>query len=282
MSSSPDSSVIKRLLVEGWCILRGLISADVVGAIREQVIEQTKRQDKDWKAVYSEMIAGGKQVPPSGVGHAQGLINHVPLLAHVVADRRLLDAAEALLGPFVRVSSMSGLVNHPGTERGYWHSDWPFNMGLAAHVEAPYRDIPMQLSAIGMLTDFTPENGATLIVPGSHAFSSNPTAEREVERYRPHPREIQLTGSAGDMIIYDSRLWHAVPPNTTQKARVAVTIRYSPWWLNLEVRRKGSPDYERVVRGSSGKDNSIPLVERAVFDALPESTKPLFMHWVGT
>ena len=46
--------------------------------------------------------------------------------------------------------------------------DWPFNQHNAGHIPAPYPDIVAHLTTLWMLSPYTPENGATIIVPGSH------------------------------------------------------------------------------------------------------------------
>ena len=35
------------------------------------------------------------------------------------------------------------------------------------------------------------------------------------------------------MLIQDSRLWHSPPPSSTEKDRIAVVNRWSPWWMSI-------------------------------------------------
>lgn len=60
------------------------------------------------------------------------------------------------------------MVNHSGNDRGYWHADWPHNQTNAADIPAPYADAVSKLSSLWMLTEFSPETGGTLVLPGSH------------------------------------------------------------------------------------------------------------------
>jgi hypothetical protein len=274
------TEVVRRLRMDGWCVLPMIVPERELHSLCAAVVEQEVLQRAEWHALRAGYEAAGRRLPPSGVGHAQAIVNYIPELPAYLADARIVAAAEALFGPYIRVSSVSGLVNFPGNERGYWHADWPFNQSLASCVAAPYPDVAMQLSGILMLTEFTPETGGTLIVPGSHRSSDNPTTDNGIDRYGRYPTEMHVTGAAGSMLIYDSRLWHAVAPNLTASPRVAVTVRYGPWWLNLEVRRPGSLDFQRVAARSAGKDNSVPLIPRGVFESFPEHAKPLFMHWI--
>jgi ectoine hydroxylase-related dioxygenase (phytanoyl-CoA dioxygenase family) len=277
--TSTAGKIVSRLRGEGWCVVPDVVPRDEIGALRDAVIAEELRQREEWKEVARQIRQAGQQAPPSGVGHAQALINHIPRIGRCIADRRLLAAAEQLLGQFVRVPSVAGLVNFPGNERGYWHSDWPFNQTLGSHVASPYADVVMQLSGIVMLTEFTIDNGATLIVPRSHRRPDNPSGNG-VPRHAVLPDECQGVGPAGAALFYDSRLWHAVAPNRSPAPRVAVSVRYSPWWMNLQVRKKGTPDHELFTTATSGKDNALPLIPKETFASLDDDVKPLFAHWV--
>jgi ectoine hydroxylase-related dioxygenase (phytanoyl-CoA dioxygenase family) len=272
--------IAAQLKSEGWCVVRDVIPRSALALLHEVVTTQAIAQREEWEAVASKIRARGQQQPPDGIGRAQGLMNHVPALARHATDARIIQPVERVLGPSVRVASVSGLVNHPRNERGYWHADWPFNGKLATHMQAPYADMPMQISGIFMITPFSPATGGTLIVPRSHRLPNNPSYNNGVDRLAPHPGEMQVSGDAGSLLLYDSRLWHAVATNCTDTPRVAVTIRYAPWWFNLEMRRKGSPDFKRLVAGASGKENSVPLIPKSVFQQFHEDARPYFMHWV--
>ena len=58
-----------------------------------------------------------------------------------------------------------------------------------------------------------------------------------------------------------------------------MSVRYAPWWLNLDVQREGHPDNIRIVVETNGKDSVNPLIPASVFDSFPEQAKPLFRHW---
>lgn len=280
--SASGEELRRGLTTEGWCVIDDVIPAEVVSGICRAVLELVEAQRVERERWIAESRARGQRHGADGVENAQGVINSIPAFAPYVADGRIMEVAEASFGPYVRVSSTSAIVTHPHNKRGYWHADWPFNQTFTSRIPAPYGDCMMHLSSLFMLTDFSAENGGTLIVPGSHRLPDNPSGDNGVDCEAPHPREINVTGRAGSVFLYDSRLWHCVAPNRTTQPRVAISVRYAPWWLNLDVRRKGSPDNQRIVVETQGKDNSVPLLSRSSFDALPEEVKPLFSHWVET
>lgn len=279
VSDAEDSA--RQLRDAGWCVLSDLIPDQQVDLLCQAVLQQEAEQRREWQDVLARYSDSGRPLPPRGVGHAQAMVNHAPLLASVCASPRIMEPVSSILGQGVRVASTSGLVNFPGNERGYWHADWPYNQNLATCVRPPYGDMAMQLSAILMLTEFSPHTGATWILPGSHRLPDNPTSsDSAADRARPRSGAIQACGAPGSMLLYDSRLWHAAGANHDQRPRLAVTIRYAPWWLNLEVRRQGSPDFQRLAACSGGKNNSVPTIPRRIFEMFDEAAKPLFMHWL--
>ena len=131
-----------------------------------------------------------------------------------------------------------------------------------------------------MLSTFDPENGGTLVLPGSHRLQTNPTAGGEVDPNQPLPTERNAAGNAGSVLVMDSRLWHSVSPNRSNRPRVALAVRYAPWWLNVEVLRPGSDERRRMVDEVGGNDNEVPSLPRQVFERLPQEVKRLYRHWV--
>jgi ectoine hydroxylase-related dioxygenase (phytanoyl-CoA dioxygenase family) len=79
------------------------------------------------------------------------------------------------------------------------------------------------------LTDaLTPGCGNTWVVPGSHDFSR----EGQEENGRlDHEQGVPLIAAAGDVLIFDRRLWHGGSPNESPNTRHAVFIGYAFRWL---------------------------------------------------
>ena len=255
-----------HLKVDGWCVVEGVIPVNRVEAVR--------------KSVERSVAAHGNSNAPHGIGHVSGFIRFDQSFAPYLADQRMLDIVEAMLGEHVRVSFTSATINYPGNQRGGWHGDWPFNQNNAAHVPAPYPDATMHLTTLWMLSSFTVENGGTLLVPGSHRANNNPTGNNGVDPNKPYPTEMQATGPAGSVLVMDSRMWHATAPNRTNAPRTSVVVRYAPWWLNLDVLMPGSVERARIVDEAGKKENDQPPIPPAVYDSFPDDVKPLFRHWV--
>ncbi len=215
-----------------------------------------------------------------GLHSARGVLDSVTSFLPYLPDQRVLGVAERWFGPHVRISFPNTLVNSPGNERGGWHADWPYNQEKAAHIPAPYSDFPAQLSTLWMLSDFTVDNGATWIVPGSHRTTDNPPGAMAVDRFESYPTERQATGRAGSVLLFDSRLWHASASNNSDGLRVGMVVRYAPWWLDLEVLMPGSDTRQCMVEEPGLSENEVPAVSLEVYESLPEKVRPLYRHWV--
>ena len=88
------------------------------------------------------------------------------------------------------------------------------------------RKIETQFSTVWAITDFTKENGATQVVPGSHKWDK--------ERI-PLDEEIKNAEmSAGSVFIYTGSVMHGGGANQTSENRLGVFLHYDPNWLRQE------------------------------------------------
>jgi ectoine hydroxylase-related dioxygenase (phytanoyl-CoA dioxygenase family) len=263
---------LDQLLLEmrtnGFCILVGIIPEQRCGEIRERLQEAVARERSNYPNA------------PKNVGFTPSVVNQDQSFVEYLADERLLSLVGNLLGEHVRISFTSAIINEPGNERGAWHADWPYNQKNAGRVLAPYPDAVMHITTLWMLSAFAAENGGTLVLPGSHRYTTNPTANGTTDAYHQFDAEINASGRAGSVLVMDSRLWHATAPNRESQPRVALAVRYAPWWLNLEVLRPESDERRRMCDESGQTDNCVPSIRRDVYDRLPDRVRALYRHWV--
>ena len=100
--------------------------------------------------------------------------------------------------------------------RDQWAYDFfPFPKGYEA-----------QCNTIWALTDFTAENGATRVVPGSnHADDRLEFGESDTE-----PAEM----ACGSVLFYTGSLYHGAGANRSEDTRIGVNITYNASWLRQE------------------------------------------------
>src|ERR1700722_3173319 len=75
-----------------------------------------------------------------------------------------------------------------------------------------------------ILEDQTLETGCTLIVPGSHR--SDQYADQEAMS-----RAIPLETRAGDIVIWDGRIWHGALGNKSERSRWSLIATFARWWV---------------------------------------------------
>ena len=87
-------------------------------------------------------------------------------------------------------------------------------------------DYDVQCNTIWALTDFTEENGATRVIPGSQelADSFDHTIDETV------PAEM----SVGSCLFYTGKVFHGGGANTSDEVRIAGNITYDVGWLRQE------------------------------------------------
>lgn len=277
------AEAVRRIETDGFCVLPAIVPSAANPAICDDLLRAQSEHRADAEAELAKTRARGHRVGNQGVAPLRQIINYVQSFAPYLASRQILDVAEHFFGPWARISSTDVVINHPGNARGYWHSDWPYNATNSSHIRAPYPDALMHLASIWMFTDFNDTTGGTYLVPGSHRSSQNPAAGGipGVDPDGDYPTQIQATGAAGSVLLYDSRLWHAVAPNRSDSARVAILVRYAPWWLNLNPAMPGRPEHDMMVVETGGKNYESPSVFSAVYDQLPADVQPLYRHNVA-
>jgi ectoine hydroxylase-related dioxygenase (phytanoyl-CoA dioxygenase family) len=87
-------------------------------------------------------------------------------------------------------------------------------------------DYNVQCNTIWAMTDFTEENGATRVVPGSHKWADRLelTADQTV------PAEMP----AGSILFYTGKIYHGGGANRSQQTRVGLNLTYCVSWVRQE------------------------------------------------
>lgn len=94
---------------------------------------------------------------------------------------------------------------------------------IDSFIPNPGSHIPLLQVAI-VLEKQTLENGCTLVIPGSHQFGRY--AAQDWKQYA-----VPVESNAGDIVIWDSRLWHSAGENKTSDSRWSIVGTFSRWWI---------------------------------------------------
>jgi ectoine hydroxylase-related dioxygenase (phytanoyl-CoA dioxygenase family) len=149
-----------------------------------------------------------------------------------------LAAINQVLKGYFRLSSLNARAALPGEGLQRLHVDW------RGAVEPGDFYV---CNSIWLLDDFTLENGATRVVPGSHRFGKAPQDVMEDPR-EPYANEQLLTAPAGTVVIFNSHTWHGGTLNRTDKPRRAMHSYYCRRDQKQQTDQRASLSAETVAR----------------------------------
>jgi hypothetical protein len=93
-----------------------------------------------------------------------------------------------------------------------WLQEVPPGTGRLAYHKDPRGSITLNI----LLDDIAPQMGSTCVVPGTHLNTPPPSAcMRDIQA--PHADETDLTGQAGDLVIFSPETWHARSANLSDR-----------------------------------------------------------------
>ncbi|QNK60179.1 phytanoyl-CoA dioxygenase family protein [Paenibacillus sp. PAMC21692] len=274
---------------DGYLIVRGLLDSSQVGELyelaedarRKELEPQKKADENNGDPLKDEFAAATRIHMLSRVNAAaeRGMLN--PLI---------LDVTEALIGPDVYALQSMMFLNPPGKGGQGWHQDSCY---IRTHPDT-------LIGAWVALEEVDEENGCLWVVPGSNhepvyppdrvgggnvhaldAFSDLHgvqnvshiddqvnTLSKVVANYPP-PIPVKL--SAGDVLFFDSHLFHRSYPNrTTDRYRRSYVCHYCnarswvPW--DHDGFEGDSGNYRQILaRGSTSQPYSEPVFGTEVY-----------------
>ena len=219
-----------RLVDRGFCVLPGLLPAELLARLRVVT-------DRMLDAYTDE-----QKQRSGGQGSIFAMEHQDPVFSELIA---LPEAWRALHGlGFARPRYWSGYViaKEPHSGPLYWHQDWPFwDDAVSAD------PLPHQLFLMWYLVDTRPENGCLRLLPRSHRLRCDVhdaigTGHDDTVRhqdpatspaYQRHPDEVDVPVRAGDLVIGDARLLHAAHGNSSDRRRTVITMWYLPRYDEL-------------------------------------------------
>jgi len=188
-----------RLDEDGYLALEGIVDPRHVARMRTRL----------------EMLLAGTPQDHAGTLIVSGLLTE-DVFDAAWTHPRVLEAVRHLLGPDPRLLGFASRGLRPGHGQQALHVDWG-GQGVPSVWYACH--------AICALVDFTPQNGATRVVPGSHR---NPWMLRGLtDPRKPHPAEKRLTGSAGTVFILNIHCGHSAVHNASNEPRLALMANFS-------------------------------------------------------
>jgi hypothetical protein len=218
-ADAPPERVVGALLRDGAVIVDDLLTPDVVAAINSEVQPFVDQADPDMRHLNP-----GVQIFHAQTRHVSGLAGKSPTFAtQVMIHPLLLALCDAVLGPSCaryQLNLAHLLERLPGAGDQFWHQDeivWNL---------VPEPKPELQLASVIALVDFTTDNGATRVFPGSHLWEAgrHPTDDEAVAAVMP----------AGSAVVYLGSTFHGGGAHSGSEPRRGVHLSYTLGWLRTE------------------------------------------------
>ena len=226
----------RHLDEEGYLVLPGLMPPALLAALRRRIDELFDEEGDR---------AGGEFKQEPGARRLANLVNKGRIFEEVILTPRVLEAVACVLGPRFKLSSLNARSTNPHSD-----ADQPLHADSGAIADEIGYSV---CNSVWLLDDFTTENGATRMVPGSHRWKRLP----EPEFYAPHPAQQLVLGRAGDVVVMNAHMWHGGTANRTAAPRRAMHVYYTRWdqpqqqyqkqWLSADVQARQSAEGRRIL-----------------------------------
>ena len=191
---------------QGYVVLEGLLDTARLDALREEVLPL---------ALAGPL--GRNPFEGERTHRVYALLAKAESVAPMVEHPRVLDIVDHLLEPNYLLTACQVIHLLPG------------ETAQAVHFDDGFYSIPrprpsVSISTIWAVDDFTAENGATEVIPGSHRWGDSELPEEDDPRLRP------VVMPAGAAVIFHGTLWHRGGANRSDGARCAISPQYcQPW-----------------------------------------------------
>ena len=212
LASAAPEEVARGLADAGCAIVERLVPAARLEEARREIapwIEATPTGADDF---------GGRRTRRTG-----GLVARSPICRELVAHPFVLDVVGRVLAHATnyQLHLTQVIAIGPGepaqlVHRDQWAFDFfPFPVGYE-----------VQCNTIWAMNDFTEENGATRVIPGSHKMAD----KLQFQEKDTVPAEMP----AGSVVFYTGALYHGGGANRSDSVRYGLNLTYTLGWLRQE------------------------------------------------
>ena len=202
---------VERVARDGYTIVHDVFDAARAAALRQELMR-----------LESELGVepAGNSFEGAATWRIYNLLAHGALFEAIPVDPVVLPVVEGVLDAGCLVSSLSSIAIGPGERAQPIHADDQVMPLAKPHA-------PTVCNTMWALTDFTEDNGATRIIPGSHLRDHSPT-------YGQHYDSVPAEMPAGSVLVWHGSLWHGGGANRTAERRWGIAMNYCAGWVRQQ------------------------------------------------
>jgi Phytanoyl-CoA dioxygenase (PhyH) len=231
--NSVDNAIVEADLAaldrDGYVIWENLLTTEQCRQIRDVV--------RPWLGHTGRNAFEGRRTQ-----RIYSVLSRTRVCDRLVDSPRVLAVLDRLLMPNYLLSALQAINIQPGETAQLAHHDDGF-------YPIPRPRAPLAAATIWAIDDFTADNGATVVIPGSHRWGKR--------RPSPDDHALPVVMPAGSCVFFVGTLWHGGGANTTTRERLAVSAQYCQPWLrpmeaftlsvSREIARTVSDDIRRML-----------------------------------
>lgn len=198
----------EALDTSGYVVLERFLNQDLLEQVRARVEELHEQEGEN---------AGAEFRKEAGSRRLANLVDKGEIFERLIAMPEILERVGYVLGKNFKLSSFNARSADP-------HSNEPQPLHCDAGA-LPDEHGYWVCNTIWLLDEFTSENGATRVIPGSQKWRQLPQ-EALADPLAPHPEEKLLLAPAGSVVVMNTHAWHGGTANRTAAPRRALHAFY--------------------------------------------------------
>lgn len=217
------TKTLESVRLQGFAVIKDVLSATFRSEVADAMYEVQRR-------ILKEM--GAERLERAGeIGVLRLMMKYHPVFMKFLETPEVLSVIDHTVSPTAVMHLQNGFILPPAQKKDEerfqhkFHQDFPrvLNGYLAS------------INTFFAIDEFTKDNGATLVVPGSQQKSEKPDKE-----FMKH-FSIPVVCPAGSMIVFDSTLWHAAGQNHSAQNRLAINHQFTRSYVKQQI------DYVRAL-----------------------------------
>lgn len=198
----------EQLDTAGYVVVENFLDTHLLEETRDKVEELYAQEGEN---------AGAEFRKEPEARRLANLVDKGGIFERLVAIPRILELVRHVLGSKFKLSSFNARSANPHSKEAQ-----PLHVDAGALPDASGFWV---CNTIWLLDDFTPDNGATRVIPGSQNWGKLPQDEM-ADPAQPHPEEVLLLAPAGSVVVMNTHAWHGGTANRTANHRSALHAFY--------------------------------------------------------
>ncbi|MEZ5655101.1 MAG: phytanoyl-CoA dioxygenase family protein [Sphingobium sp.] len=224
----------EKLCKDGYVVIPNIVNPATISALENDLLERFE------KTPWCDGLFYGSRTKRFG-----RVLAHSPHAAALVQHELIIAIAEQVLKPYcdvIQLNLTQALEVHPGSPAQVPHRDQDMWAG-------PKGEMEYLINVMWPFTEYTRENGATMVWPDSH--------KRQDEQLLAEEERIDAEMEPGSVLLFLGSTLHNAGENSGTSVRRGMIVSYSLGWLKPyenqwlayppEVARTFSPELAALV-----------------------------------